>query len=361
MAQPWRRRLTVLAGALLVLVLLAAASVVGVRWWHRSHRTDLERALGYAPPETARFSWTDWAGVRRTLGAHLDDRTSAADLEQFLSDGFDADLTSGSAMVDSATVLQQALGFSPADVDWELLAQSATGSVLIAGLPDSMDLGQLGDGFEALGYARPDDSGGVWDGGEELVSRISQANGDELSPQFQYLAIDADRHLLLASDSGPYLREAVGDVDDDLGDDGLRDVAGAVAEPLSAAVYTGDFACKSLAMAQAGEDDQTAGDQLIAAAGRVDPMTGFAMAVEPDRKVTVAMDFETGEQARRNADSRAKLAAGPAPGQGGDFGERFSLGPVAADGTLVTMRLDPVDHSPVLSDLSTGPLLFATC
>ena len=101
--------------------------------------------------------------------------------------------------------------------------------------------------------------------------------------------------------------------------------------------------------------------RLVAQAGRVDPMTAFAMAVEPARSVTVAMAFETGDQARRNADSRAKLAAGPAPGQGGDFSERFTLGPVTADGSVLTMELRPVDDSPVLSDLSTGPVLFATC
>ncbi len=193
------------------------------------------------------------------------------------------------------------------------------------------------------------------------MARISGDIGSSLSPQFQYLAIDADRHLLLASDSGPYLRDAIGDMDDDLGDEGLRDVAATVAEPLSAAVYTGDFACKSLAMAQADEDDQSTGDQLIAQAGRVDPMTGFAMAVEPDQQVTVAMAFETDDQARRNADSRAILAAGPAPGQGGDFSERFTLGPVTADGSVVRMELKPVDDNPVLSDLATGPVLFATC
>ena len=155
-------------------------------------------------------------------------------------------------------------------------------------------------------------------GGSDL-----RGNGGSLSPQFQYLALDPDRHLLLASDNGPYLRDALGGIDDDLDDDGLSDVASAVTEPLSAAVYTGDFACKSLAMAQADVDDQSTADQLVAQAGRVDPMTGFAMAVQADRQVTVAMAFETDDQARRNADSRAKLAAGPAPGQGGDFGERF--------------------------------------
>ncbi|HEX5089353.1 MAG TPA: hypothetical protein VFV89_16205 [Nocardioides sp.] len=361
MAQPWSRRLAVVAGAALALVLVTTGVVAGVRWWQQSHRTDLERALAYAPPGTARFSWTDWAGVRRELGAHLDDHSSVEDVEQLLSDGYDADLTPGSAMVESAGVLQQAFGFSPADVDWELLAQSSTGSVLIAGLPDSLDVGRLADGFEGLGYQRPDSDDGVWDGGEELVSSISAGNGGSLSPQFQYLALDGDRHLLLASDSGPYLRDAVAQLDDDLDDDGVRAVAGAVDEPLSAEIYTGDFACKSLAMAQADPDDQSTADQLVAAAGPVDPITAFAMAVQPDRRVLVAMAFESGDQARRNADSRARLAAGPAPGQGGDFSDRFELGKVEADGDVLTMQLTPVDHSPVLSDLSTGPVLFATC
>ena len=239
-----RIRWRLLVGVAVVLALVAALTVAGVRWWQERHRSDLERALAYAPAETARYSWTDWAGVRRELDADLDDRSPADDVEAFLSDGFDADLTSGSAMVDSATVLQQSFGFSPADVDWELLAQSDSGSVLIAGLPGDLDVDKLGDGFEALGYERPEDGDGVWNGGEELVAHISLDSGGSLSPQFQYLALDADRHLLLASDSGPYLRDAVGGVDDDLDDDGLRDVASVVGEPLSAAVYTGDFACR---------------------------------------------------------------------------------------------------------------------
>ena len=73
------------------------------------------------------------------------------------------------------------------------------------------------------------------------------------------------------------------------------------------------------------------------------------------------MSFETEEQARTNADTRAELASGPAPGQGGEFADRFTLGEVTADGTVVTMDLEPVAGAFVLSDLSSGPVLFATC
>ena len=61
------------------------------------------------------------------------------------------------------------------------------------------------------------------------------------------------------------------------------------------------------------------------------------------------------------ADTRAELASGPAPGQGGDFADRFTLGKVSADGTVVTMVLQPLEGAFVLSDLSSGPVLFATC
>ena len=90
-------------------------------------------------------------------------------------------------------------------------------------------------------------------------------------------------------------------------------------------------------------------------------MTGFAIAGQPGGDVLVAMSFENEDQARANADSRAALAAGPAPGQGGDFADRFELGAVTADGNVVTMELEPTEGSYVLSDLSTGPVLFATC
>ena len=171
-------------------------------------------------------------------------------------------------MVESATVLQQAFGFSPADVDWELLAQSDTGSVLIAGLPDRLDVDELGDGFEALGYERPEER-------RRRLERRRGAGGPDLRQQRQQPvpAVPVPRPRRATgtccspATAARTCGEAVGGLDDDLDDDGLRDVASAVAEPLSAAVYTGDFACKALAMAQADEDDQSTADQLLAQAG----------------------------------------------------------------------------------------------
>ena len=101
--------------------------------------------------------------------------------------------------------------------------------------------------------------------------------------------------------------------------------------------------------------------QLVAAAGEVNPLTAFAMAVQPGLGVRVAMSFESEDQARTNADSRAALASGPAPGQGGDFADRFRLGTVSAEGDVVTMELEPEDGEYILSDLTSGPVLFATC
>jgi hypothetical protein len=353
-ARPNKARLV--AGIGLVLVLLVAAAFAGMRWWQERNRTDLERALSYAPADTVRFSWTDWAGVRGELGVDLDAKSSPRDVADFLSEGFDADLTSTSSMVESSEKLQADFGFSPAVVEWELLSQGTEGSVALMGLPDSVDVEELGDTFEELGYERPEDDTGVWEGGEQVLAEL----GPGISPQFNYLALDADRHLLLAGDRLDYLDGAVEALGEDA-DHGLDEVTAVVADPLSAALYTGEQACRALTMSQADETEQETADALIAAAGEVNPMTGFAIAAEPDRDVLVAMSFESDEQARENADSRAQLAAGPAPGQGGDFADRFELGDVTADGRVVTMQLEPLEGSYVLSDLSTGPVLFATC
>lgn len=339
---------------LVVLALLAA----GVVWWRSVQATEIEQAVSLAPADAERLTFTDWSGVRRTLDADLDARSSTEQLDAFLSEAFDADLSSMSALVESAETMQAKYGFSPATLDWELLSQSTDGTVVLMRLPEGIDFDALTDGFERLGYQRPDDEGGVWAGGRDLLPKI----GGTLTPELQYLAVDPGQRLVVGSDRGPYLAHAMRTVTGDADSvAGLDPVVEATGEPLAAAVYSGRVACSRLAMSGAGAADQAQAEDLIAAAGEVNPVTGFAMAAEPGGGVRVAMSFETEEQARTNADTRAELASGPAVGQGGDFSDRFRLGTVRAQDEVVTMELHPREGAYVLSDLSSGPVLFATC
>ena len=134
------KRLTVALVAVLAVALVAVVAVVGTRWWRDTHRTGLERATAYAPADAERLSWTDWAAVRDRVGSEVDADSSVRDLRKFLDRGYDDDLTSASALVESAPVLQTRFGFSPASAAWELFSQSAQGAVVVVGMPDGTDV-----------------------------------------------------------------------------------------------------------------------------------------------------------------------------------------------------------------------------
>jgi len=349
------RRPWIVAAVVVALVLVAAGGYV---WSRRDDRTSFAWAVGHAPAGTQRESWTDWAAVRHHEGVRLSDRSSAGQLRHFLAAAYDDDLSSTSALVTSAPVMQKRFGFSPASIDWELYSQSYRGAVVMMHVPSSVDLDDVADHLRELGYRQPADDEGVWDGGADLVASISSS----LTAELQYVALDRHDSLVVTSDSASFLAVAVSAVEGNgaraTGLDAVVDDAG---EPLSSVVYTGDYACGALAMAHAGAADRAQARQLLASAGEVNPYTAFAMSDEPDGSVRVALEFADDGAARTNADTRATLARGPAPGQGGSFTDRFRVTSVTARGSLVVMRLDPRPDAAVLSDLSTGPVLFATC
>jgi len=351
-----RKRLFTWGAATVAVVLVAAAAVVGVRWWREAERTDLERAVAMAPGDAEQLSWTDWSGVRDELELDLGSDPNADDMARLMDRGFEADLTQTTALGDSAEVLQETFGFSPATVDWELFSQSEAGAVVMVRLPDSTDFDALADTLAGIGYDEPDSATGTWVGGVELLADVGG-----VTPELSFITLDEERQLLLGSDTQDYLEDAAADARDEAGPTSMDDVVDASGEPLSAAVYTGEHACGKLAMTQADPIDQEAAAELIRRAGKVNPVTGFAIGVQPDADVRVAMSFETEDQAQSNADSRSQLAAGPAPGQGGDFPDLFDLGDVTADGEVLTMELNPVEGSYAFSGLKDGPVLFATC
>lgn len=347
------RRWLVLAAALVVVV----AALVVVWVVRDGERTRLERAVELVPASTQRFSWTDWTAVRAAVDADVDTGSSAEDVRSFLLTAYDRDLTATTALDDSGPAMQTTLGFSPASLDWELFAQGADGAVIAMGLPEDYDVAALRDRLRELGYAAPDEADGVWDAGTDLVSRLGDGS---LTPELAALQIDEDDHVLYAADQASYLR---GRADAARGEreDATATAAAALGDPWSALLLGGDQACTELAMSDADEADKVRAAELVKEAGGVHPLTGFGIATEPGGDVRVAMTLENDDQAREDADSRSRLAAGEAPGQGGTFPERFRLGKVSADGTLLTMALKPREGQSVLSDLADGPLLFATC
>lgn len=337
--------------------LAAVVAALAVVWVVRDEDPSrLETALALAPESSQRYSWTDWSAVRDELDADLSVDSSGADVDAFLLDAYDRDLNSTTALDESAATTQEELGFSPATIEWELFAQGEAGAVVVIGLPEDVDLGRLRDLLRAAGFDEPDDADGVWFAGADKLEALP----GPVTPQLGALVIDEDAGILYGSDDRAFLEDlsdvARGDVDD-----AVAHAAAAVGTPLGAVVYTGDHVCAELAMSQADGTDRTRAAELVEEAGGVHPLTGFAMAAEPGGGVRVAFVLDGDDQARADADSRSRLAAGPAPGQGGTFPERFELGKVAADGKVVTMELTPVDDSPVLSDLSIGPVLFAAC
>ena len=344
-------------GALVVaLVITAAAVVVGVRWWSDSNRTDLERAMSMAPHDGEQFSWTDWSDVRAELDLDLGDDPSDEDVATLLERGFETDLTQNTALGDSAEEIQDAFGFSPATVDWELFSQSEKGAVVMVHLPESTDFDAITDALADSGFGEPEKDGGVWVGGDEVLAALGG-----ITPELAYVVVDEERRLILSSDDPAYLADAAADARDEDGPSDLDDIITASDDALSASIYADDHACAKLAMSQADPIDQETATELIRRAGELNPLTGFAISVRSGGDVRVVMSFESDDQAKTNADTRTQLASGPAPGQGGDFTDLFELGEVSADGKLVTMELEPVESSYAFSAIKDGPVLFATC
>ncbi|KAA1427513.1 hypothetical protein [Nocardioides antri] len=345
---------------ILVIGAVVLVVVVGVVAWFVVRDDDeagrLATAVAMAPGDAARLGWTDWSRVREELDRDLSETSPTTDVEDFLTAGFDADLTSVSALVASAPFLHERYGFSPATIDWELFSQSEEGAIVLMGLPESLDIDQIEDALEELGYVEPDEPDGVWEGGHALLTQLGT-----LTQELAFITIDRERRVLASSDEIETV-ETWRDVErgDDV-EDGLTGVLDSVEGALSAAVYTGEHACAALAMTEADDTDRVRAAELLEQAGEVNPLRGFAIAGLPGGDVRVAMSFESEDQARTNADTRRQLAAGPAPGQGGSFPERFELGDVVAEGEVVTMELHPRRATYVLSDLANGPVLFATC
>ena len=354
-----RQRLVVAIVAAVVLVLVAA----GTTWWLRGrgpsgHLADAMRTL---PASSLRLGFTDWGEVSGSLDAPrgrkaLDDEQ----LSEFLTRSYDADVTSTSALADSFAGMAANYGITPADAEWEAYGQSREGAVDVLRLRDDVDLDALTDRFREAGYDAPKDRDGVWVGSGDLVAMFDEP----LTTTQKNVAVLHDQRLMLMSDSTTYLEQALpvaaGDEDSVMGEDGVKDLVAAAQDAESAQLWVGDFACEDLAMSEADPVDAREGARLTEKAGGVHPLDGLVLARLSEKRATIGFWFATDGQAADDLQPRTDLARGAAPGQGGTFGDRFSVTRAVQDGRLV--RLDLRARSGTLmSDLGQGSVLFATC
>jgi hypothetical protein len=355
-----RRRVAVIGA---VVVLLTAGGVVAWRLLDRP--STYEQAVDLLPRSTLRATFTDWARVRDAAGGTtLGAASSRRDVDAFLRRAYDKGLTSTSAVDDSTYALLHRYGFSPLDAEWEMFGQSRKGQVDVLRLADDVDLAGVERALRTLGYTPPakgSGTGGTWAGSADLVAGIDGA----LTPVQQNVVVLPDRHLVLMSDSAAYV-SAAADVARDTAPSvtavaGVSDLAAVAADPVTAVLWPSTFACEDLSMGDADSQDQQVGTQLVTKAGGIHPLSGLVMAQQASRRIVVGMAFETSDQAEADLQPRVDLATGPAPGQGGTFGERFRVVSGTASGRDVVLTLAPRDDGGLLSDLSSGPILFATC
>ena len=346
-----------------LLVVTALAAVVG--WRVLGTRTTYEQALDKLPKATLRTTYTDWSHIREQAdGSSLGDGASEDDIGAFLNRAYDLDLTSGSAVSDSTYAMMKHYGFSPLDAQWEALGQSPGGQVDVLRLDDDVDLPGIERTLRRLGYTPPKDGsgeGGTWGGGADLVASIDGG----LTPLQQNFVVLPDERLVLMSDSSSYVAAAAkvaeGSSPSVVDVDGIEELASAADSPVTAVQWTSTFACEDLSMGETDDEDQRVGEELVAEAGEISPLDGLVMAQQADRSLVVGMHFESSDQASSNLQPRVDLASGEAPGQGGTFDERFSIASAEADDQDVVLTLEPRSYDPLLSDISSGPVLFATC
>jgi len=283
-------------------------------------------------------------------------------VEGLMNKAYDSDYSAASSIDEAAAALQSNFGFSPATAQWEAYAQGRKGATMVLKVADGTDFDVLAGNLRSVGYKLPTKDDGVWPGGADLVAGIDET----ISPELQYVALLKDRGLVVSSDNPEYAasaaRVAAGDGRSFASVNGVGDLADQLGEPANAMLWGKDFACTDLAMSGADDDAQTQAETRVQQVGGVTPLSGLAMAMQPNRTLRVAEHFEDSERAEKNLRPRARLAVGEAIGRGGSFSEEFELTSSKAVGSDVVLVLRPRTTTGfVLSALYDGPVLFATC
>lgn len=349
---------------LLVVVPLAViAASLGAATWASDRagdqRSALTTGLDAMPADVVDVGVTDWTAIKARLG--VGDSSGAAARATLRDTGALRDLTTRSVLVGVADDMQDAYGWSVADLEWEAYGRAPTGAALVARLDDSVSLDAVERRLRGLGYDR--DRDGVWTLDDTAAGSLTP----ELAATLGNLAIDRGRRLVVAADRASHVPDVLATIDGDepsvLSNRAMSDVAASLAGSDTVLLQERAFGCRATSLTPGG---QAVLDQAAAAVGRVGPLasptvTGRGLA---DRRggqtITFASAFDSASQAAQQVRVREALATGPFIGRTGRLEDVLERPRASARGTVATLRfaIDP-DRGAFMS--GEGPLLFASC
>lgn len=341
-----------------VVSVLVIVLAIGGGWWasvrHPDSRPALTSALGVLPARTTVVGFTDWARIRDSVGIGVVD--GADELARLQDDPAPRDLTTRSLLGTSVEDMHDELGWSPADLEWEVFGQDANGAADVVRLGGSMSFDDIRKRLRGAGYRQ---SGGVW---------ISE--GDRLPSIASHIALVPRQRLIVMSDVPaqiPLVLDVIaGRARSLAGSQAAATTAQALAGSESVLLQAGTLGCESTAISAGGDQAQQA-RTAVQRAGHLERYR-FSGRGLSDRggngfsaqRLVMAMTFDSAVIASEQARVRGRLATGPFIGRVGQVRETLRLVSATGDGPTLRMEFAHDPDTDVFMT-GTGPILFATC
>ncbi len=334
-----RHPLVFLASILVVVLALAAG------WWAAALRPDtrpaLTTALDVLPFRSNVVGFTDWSQIRENVGLDAAARR---------------DLTTRS-VIDGVENSRDVLGWSPADLEWEVYGQDPAGAASVVRLDRSVSFDDVRGKLQSAGYRK---DGPTW--------RIAESS--TLSDAVAHVALVPRQRLVVLSGQSSQIPRVLDVIAGRARSLAASRQAAVTAQALagsdSVILQGGSLGCETTAIPPSDEREQQA-RAAVDRAGSLEPYrysgrgvvdaggSGFSA-----QRIVFAMTFDSAVDASEQAQVRARLATGAFIGRTGPIEETLRLRSATADES--TARLD-FAHDPGTDVFmtGTGPVLFATC
>lgn len=336
-------------------MVLALAGGWGAAALRPDTRPALTSALDALPADTRVVGFTDWARIREHLDlGRVDTRAERSRLTNL---GASRDLTTRSVINRGLEEMNDALGWSAADVTWEAYGQGEVGAAAAVRLVGSVDFEDLRARLRSAGYVR---DGQLW--------RVRQGPAG-VSDILANVALDPRRRLVVMSDQPDQVRRVLevvnGRARSLAGVQSASDTAEALAGSDSVILQAGTLGCDSAAVGEGDEQQQAraaldgtgelaayrfSGRGLVERGG-----SGFTA-----QRFVLAMTFDDAAIASRQAQVRERLTAGPFIGRRGQVEDTLRLRSASSSGPTVRLGFAHDPRTGVFMT-GTGTILFAAC